>query len=63
MGLPERHHLFFRALKTAEQKAIFILWLGYPRKEGDKNDCYAAFTKRVSRSDFPETLDELLLTS
>jgi toxin YhaV len=63
MGLPERYRLFFRALKTPEQKAIVILWLGYPRKEGDKNDCYAVFAKMVSRGDFPENLDELLLTS
>ncbi len=63
MGLPDRYRLFFRVLKTSEQKAIFILWLGYPRKEGDKNDCYQAFTRMVKRGDFPESLDELLLTS
>ena len=63
MGLPERYRLFFRAIKTPEQKAIFILWLGYPRKAGDKNDCYAAFGRMVNRGDFPENLDELLLTS
>jgi toxin YhaV len=62
-GLPERYRLFFRALKTPEQNAIFILWLGYPRKAGDKNDCYAAFGRMVSRGDFPATLDELLLSS
>lgn len=62
MGLPERYRLFFRVLKTPEQNAIFILWLGYQRKEGDKNDCYAAFGKMVVRGDFPETLDELLLS-
>lgn len=63
MGLPERNRLFFRPLKTSEQKAIFILWLGYPRKAGDKNDCYAAFGRMVNRGDFPATLDELLLSS
>jgi toxin YhaV len=63
MGLPERYRLFFRVLKTPEQNAIFILWLGYPRKEGDKKDCYAAFSRRVNRGDFPETLDDLLLLS
>ncbi len=63
MGLPERYRLFFRAIKTPEQKAIFILWLGYPRKAGDKNDCYAAFGRMVNRGDFPENLDELLLSS
>jgi toxin YhaV len=63
MGLPERYRLFFRVLKNPEQNAIFVLWLGYPRKAGDKNDCYAAFGRMVNRGDFPENLDELLLTS
>ncbi|MCG9893053.1 MAG: type II toxin-antitoxin system YhaV family toxin [Thermosynechococcaceae cyanobacterium MS004] len=63
MGLPERYRLFFRAIKTPGQNAIFILWLEYPRKAGDKNDCYAAFGRMVNRGDFPESLDELLLTS
>lgn len=63
MKLPERYCLFFRALKTPEQNAIFILWLGYPRKEGDKKDCYAAFSRRENRGDCPETLDDLLFLS
>lgn len=66
MGLPERYRLFFRALQNPEEpkdKAIFILWLGYPRKTGDKNDCYQAFTKMVERGDFPSALDELQLLS
>lgn len=69
MGLPERYRLFFRALQRnqadeePEVKAIFILWLGYPRKEGDKNDCYKAFRKMVGRGDFPDSLDELVLES
>lgn len=69
MGLPERYRLFFRTLQRnqaddkPEVKAIFILWLGYPRKEGDKNDCYKAFKKMVVRGDFPDSLDELVLES
>jgi toxin YhaV len=63
MGLPDRYRLFFRALQTPEQKVIFILWLGYPRKAGDKSDCYKAFTRMVKRGDFPESLNELLLAS
>lgn len=63
MGLPKRYRLFFRPLQTPEHKAIFILWLGYPRKAGDKNDCYRAFTKMVLRGEFPESLDDLLLAS
>lgn len=63
MGLPARYRLFFRALKTPEGGAIFILWLGYPRKVGDKNDCYKAFRKMVEQGDFPDSLDDLLLAS
>lgn len=63
MGLPNRYRLFFRTLQTPEHKAIFILWLGYPRKAGDKNDCYKTFAKMVERGDYPESLDELLLKS
>lgn len=77
MGLPNRYRLFFRALQTprvrgeessfprhsSDHKAIFILWLGYPRKAGDKNDCYKTFAKMVERGNYPESLDELLLKS
>ncbi|MDZ8260283.1 type II toxin-antitoxin system YhaV family toxin [Nostoc sp. ChiQUE01b] len=58
MGLPERYRLFFRALK--EPKIIIILWLGFPRKEGDKKDCYQVFTKKVENGEFPESVDNLL---
>jgi toxin YhaV len=63
MGLPERYRLFFRVIKTEERKAIFIVWLGYPRKQGDKNDCYKAFTRLVRQGEFPESLEDLLLAS
>lgn len=63
MGLPNRYRLFFKAIEKDGQKAIFILWLGYPRKQGDKNDCYQAFTRMVARGDFPDDLDELILES
>ncbi|MDZ8138366.1 MAG: type II toxin-antitoxin system YhaV family toxin [Nostoc sp. DedQUE04] len=58
MGLPERYRLFFRAFK--EPKIIIILWLGYPRKEGDKKDCYQVFSKKVENGDFPESINNLL---
>jgi toxin YhaV len=61
MGLPARYRLFFRVFDTQELKSIVILWLGYPRKEGDKNDCYTVFTKMVERGKFPEELSELRL--
>jgi toxin YhaV len=63
MGLPNRYRLFFRALQTPEHKAIFIIWLGYPRKEGDKQDCYRIFTKMIDKGELPESLEQLLLTS
>ncbi|UFP97053.1 type II toxin-antitoxin system YhaV family toxin [Gloeobacter morelensis] len=63
MGLPSRYRLFFRAIETERSKAIFVLWLGYPRKEGDKNDCYQAFRRMIENGEFPESLDELLLAS
>ena len=63
MGLPNRYRLFFRVFQAGEQKSIFILWLGYPRKEGDKKNCYAVFQKMVERGDFPGSLDELVAES
>lgn len=60
MGLPQRYRLFFRAFDTPDLKAIIILWLGFPRKENAKNDCYQVFTKMVTRGTFPDNLDELI---
>ncbi|MFN6536160.1 MAG: type II toxin-antitoxin system YhaV family toxin [Nostoc sp. EkiNYC01] len=60
MGLPERYRLFFRAFDTEQLKAIVILWLGFPRKEGAKDDCYQVFTKMIERGTFPDSLDELV---
>ena len=59
MGLPEKYRLFFRVFDTPQSKAIIILWLGFPRKEGSKNDCYEVFSKMVARGTFPEDLNEL----
>ncbi|MBN3925186.1 MAG: type II toxin-antitoxin system YhaV family toxin [Nostoc sp. NMS4] len=42
-------------------KVIAILWLGFPRKEGAKDDCYEVFTKMVARGTFPDSLDELIV--
>jgi toxin YhaV len=58
MGLPNRYRLFFRAFQ--ERKVIIILWLGFPRKQGDKKDCYQVFTKKVINGEFPNSLEELL---
>ena len=58
MGLPNRYRLFFRAFK--EKKIIIILWLGFPRKQGDKKDCYQVFSKKIAQGQFPESLASLL---
>lgn len=63
LGLPNRHRLFFKPLIINDEKVIVILWLGYPRKEGDKNDCYKTFTKMVANGYFPENSQELLEAS
>ncbi|WP_408648818.1 type II toxin-antitoxin system YhaV family toxin [Tumidithrix elongata] len=61
MGLPDRYRLFFRAFEAEGRKVLIILWLGYPRKAGDKNDCYEVFSRMVRNGDFPETLEKLIL--
>jgi toxin YhaV len=38
---------------------LLILWLGFPRKQGDRNDCYAVFQRMVSRGDFPSDWESL----
>lgn len=58
MGIPDRYRLFFRAFE--EDKIIVILWLGFPRRQGHKKDCYAVFSKMVSRGQFPETVNDLV---
>jgi toxin YhaV len=60
MGLPQRYCLFFRVFDTQEKKAIVILWLGFPRKQGAKDDCYEVFTKMVVQGTFPDNLNELI---
>jgi toxin YhaV len=57
-GLDERYRLFFKAF--ADKNLIFITWLGYPRKEGDKNDCYRVFKKKVNSGELPTSLDAFL---
>lgn len=60
MGLASRYRLFFRVMEAQDNKAIFYLWLGYPRKEGDRKDCYEQFRKFILRADFPESFQELV---
>jgi toxin YhaV len=61
MGLPERYRLFFKAGNIDNKKVIVVLWLGYPRREGDKkNDCYEKFKRKLASGIFPEDLAELV---
>ena len=41
MGLPNRYRLFFRPFEVEGRRLLLILWLGFPRKEDDRNHCYA----------------------
>ena len=59
LGLPERYRLFFRPFEAGGRKFLLILWLGFPRKEGDRNDCYAVFEQMVSRGDLPQDWESL----
>ena len=58
MGLLSRYRLFFKVF--TQQKVIIILWLGFPRKEGDKKDCYRVFAKMVKKGQFPLSLKDLI---
>jgi toxin YhaV len=58
MGLPRRYRLFFRPF--ADPKVIIILWLGFPRKEGDRQDCYQVFTRMVSSGKLPDSYESLV---
>jgi toxin YhaV len=55
LGLPDRYRLFFRPFESEERKLLLILWLGHPRRDGDRNDCYAVFSRMVQRGDLPDT--------
>jgi toxin YhaV len=58
MGLPQRYRLFFRAF--AERRVIIILWLGFPRKEGDRRDCYQVFSRMVANGKLPDSYESLM---
>lgn len=59
LGLPERYRLFFRPFEAEGRRLLLVLWLGFPRKEGDREDCYAVFSRMVRRGDFPEDWDDV----
>ncbi len=33
---------------------MILLWLGYPRRDGDRHCCCAVFTRLVQRGELPE---------
>ena len=41
------------------RRLLLILWLGFPRKDGDRNDCYAVFSRLVQRGELPEDWESL----
>lgn len=57
--LPDRHRLFFRPFEADGRRLLLILWLGFPRKEGDRNDCYSVFSQMVSRGDLPQDWESI----
>ncbi len=59
-GIDKRCRLFFRAVVDGNRKYLFVIWLGFPRKDGDKKDCYEVFTKWVESGLFPEAVEELI---
>ena len=59
LGLPDRYRLFFRVFEADGRRVLLILWLGFPRKEGDRNDCYAVFQQMVRRGDLPKDWESL----
>ena len=38
---------------------LLILWLGFPRQDGDCNDCCAVFSRLVQRGELPEVWESL----
>lgn len=60
-GLGGRVRLFYRLFEFDGKKAIVFLWLGFPRKSGDRKDCYTAFKKIVNRASVPNSADGVRL--
>jgi hypothetical protein len=57
--LPDRTRLFFRPFEAEGRHLLLILWLGFPRKDVDRNDCYAAFTRQVQCGELRENWETL----
>jgi toxin YhaV len=39
---------------------IIVLWLGFPRKEGDRRDCYQVFSRMVASGKLPDSYESLV---
>jgi toxin YhaV len=63
LGLPDRYRLFFRPFEAEGRKLLLILWLGFPRKDGDRKDCYVVFQQMVQRGDLPQDWESLEVES
>ena len=59
LGLPDRYRLLLRPLEAQGRRLLLILWLGFPRKDGDRNDCSAVFSLMVQRGNLPEDWQSL----
>ncbi len=42
------------------RRVIIILWLGFPRKEGDPCDCYQVFSRMVANGKLPDSYESLV---
>ncbi|WP_071518165.1 type II toxin-antitoxin system YhaV family toxin [Geitlerinema sp. PCC 9228] len=59
LGLSSQYRLFFWV--DRENHIVVILWLGYPRRRGDKkNDCYEKFKRMVKKGIFITNSEDLL---
>lgn len=58
-GLADRYRLFFRPFEAEGRRLLLILWLGFPRKDGDRNDCYEVFSRLVRRGELPDDWESL----
>jgi toxin YhaV len=59
LGLPDRYRLFLRPFEAEDRRLLLILWLGFPRRDGDRNDSYAVFSRLVQRGELPEDWESL----
>jgi len=59
LGLPDRYRLFFRPFEAEGRRLLLFLWLGFPCKDGESNDCYAVFSRLAQRCEPPGDWESL----